>query len=633
MRTHAHSEATRLLCAGAHLNAGFRQRVVDELVGHVERPVAPSLGVDVRPVLAHALRARRQEAQTALALLAVWAGFFLVSLLLAWDVADDSSGGDAGVSAGDLLSRAVSVGDADFFSLSQQPTDWVLFYATVVFWLWAGRTISGRETRLYGAARPAGRLRSAVRRSLGRIVTYAARLYAVGYWITALGSIVDNPFPVIFPLLMAAVIWLHRIRVTALLREQLSRESFATAPQPELPYSEHYRRIGEAIDREQHAQVTLYDANRPFIGAGVPYKPWSFALELRRKKESPGAGRPGGVPPQTPGGAAGPVAQVPPQPGESPQPQRYPVQPPYPGTMLNAPIPETGPGRPQPDATAETPGQAYADGQGPPADHLSSRHVLEMIMPKLVALRDATARTSRDSLRGLEIEEFVYLPAGAGRQSGVYSEEQIQQHLLEAAADAGEARRHFLRIRVGSWHEQVVVSLLVRVHTQGGMLVLEVVPHVLGPVVEEFREVDAIVERGGDGSLREGVLALLASPTAIAAAGIGAAGTLLSVVREWLASPEHAAPDAPLVSVRELASTEELSLFQEMDVSRYIKTVQDRIASGVRDALEENGFRTDRFEQQIVNVRDGGVYIEEMSGGAVATGERGQAQHLERSPA
>jgi hypothetical protein len=40
-----------------------------------------------------------------------------------------------------------------------------------------------------------------------------------------------------------------------------------------------------------------------------------------------------------------------------------------------------------------------------------------------------------------------------------------------------------------------------------------------------------------------------------------------------------------------------------MDVSRYIKSVQDRIASGVRDALDERGFRTERFEQLIMQVR------------------------------
>jgi hypothetical protein len=635
MRTHAHSEATRLLCAGARLNAGFRQRVIDELVGHAERPVAPSLGVDVRPVLAHALQARRQEMQTALALLAVWIGFFLVSVLLTWDSLDDRFGGNFDLSFDELLFTTGYLGE-DAASLSGRPANWVFFYAGVVLALWAGRAISGRATLLYAGARTSPRsLRSAMRRGLGALVTYGARIAAVVYWIRALGAVADNPYPVIFPLLMAAVVWMHRIRVTAVLREQLSRENFATAQQPDLPYAERYRRIGDAIDREQHAAATLYDANRPFVGAGVPHKPWSFALELRRKKESPFVEPAGAVPPQAVHASTATGAhKAQDQAQQAELAQRYPVQPPRAGAM---PDPQGGE-VPYPDGQFAD--EQHPDGQPqqtqpqqPPAYHLSSRHVIDMITPRLVALRESTARTSRDSLRNLEIEEFVYLPSGVRRDSGVYKAESVQQHLAEAADDGGETRRHFLRIRVGSWHEQVVVSLLVRIHTQGGMLVLEVVPHVLGPVAEEFREIDAIVERHAAGPLREGVLAFLTAPAATAAAGIATARTLLSVVRVWFSAPEYAAPDAPLVSIRELASTGELSLFQEMDVSRYIKTVQDRIASGVRDALEQRGFRTDRFEQQIVNVRDGGVYIEDMSGGAVATGDHGTAQHMERSPA
>ncbi|MGH3325998.1 MAG: hypothetical protein ACRDOV_16455, partial [Streptomyces sp.] len=444
-------------------------------------------------------------------------------------------------------------------SLSELASGWVLLYAGVVLALWAGRALSGRETLVHAAGSgPRSRVQSAVRRWSGRLVTYYARLFAVFYWISALTELPDNPYPVIFPLLLAGVVWVHRIRMTAVLREQLGRETFAETPQPELPQGERYRRLGEAIAREQHTGATLYDPNRPFVGAGIPHQPWSFALELQRKKEQPG------VPAQ---------------------------------------------------------GEAA----------LSSRQVIDMIRPRLVALRDATARTSRDRLRALEIEEFVYLPAGVRRDCGVYEQDSVLEHLAEAVDDGGESRRHFLRIRIGAWQEQVVVSLLVRVHTQGGMLVLEVVPHVLGPIAEGFREADAITGRRADGPLREGVRALLTAPTVTVAAGVAGLRTLASVCRVWLAPPEYAAPDAPLVSVRELASTTELSLFQEMDVSRYIKTVQDRIASGVRDALEQRGYRTDRFEQQIVNVRDGGVFIKEVSGGAVATGKHGNAQHVERT--
>lgn len=543
------------------MNAAFRRRVIEELIGHAERPVPPSAGVDLRPVLAHALCARRQEVRTALALSALWAGFFLTSLLMLWDTLGDAYGGGPEPTLGELLSMALSLSELGSSSPSGKPTDYVLLYAGVVLSLWAGRALLGRDGQAPPRTAPTrSPMWSLVRRWLGRLVTVWARIGAVFYWLTVVEGIADNPYPVIFPLGMAAVVWLHRMSTNTVLREQLGRESFATARQPELPFSDRYRRIGEAIDREQQARAALYDSNRPFVGAGVPHKPWSFALELRRKKEMNG----GGVPAQ----------------GET---------------------------------------------------RLSARHVIDMITPRLVALRDAAERTGRDRLRELEVEEFVYLPSGPHRETGVYGPDSVRVHLDEAVDEGGEARRHFLRVRVGAWDEQVVVTLLVRVHTQGGMLVLEVAPHVLGPVAESFREVDSIIGRRAGGPLREGVLALLTAPAVTVTTGIAAVRTLVSVCRVWLSPPEYAAPDAPLVSVRELASTNELSLFQEMDVSRYVKTVQDRIAGGVRDALEQRGYRTDRFEQQIVNVRDGGVFIKEMSGGAVATGEHGQAQHVERS--
>jgi hypothetical protein len=193
--------------------------------------------------------------------------------------------------------------------------------------------------------------------------------------------------------------------------------------------------------------------------------------------------------------------------------------------------------------------------------------------------------------------------------------------------EGAEGRRHFLRIRIGTWDEQVVVSVLVRVHTQGGMLVLEVVPHVLTPVRPEFRAVDVIEARGEPDILRDAVRAVLATPTANFAAGTSLISTAVAEFRTWLANPRHAFPDGPVTSVRELGSTADLSVFQEMDVRRYVRTVQDRIASGVREALRTKNYETGDFEQQIVTVSNGGVFIGTMHGGAVATGERSSATH------
>ncbi|WP_371527667.1 hypothetical protein OG302_17530 [Streptomyces sp. NBC_01283] len=604
----AHTEATRLLCAGVHLDAVFRRRVVSELVGHAERPVAPPLGADVLPVLAHALRARREELFTALLLAAVWTGFLVTDAVMIWDALEDAQGGKSGVSGVDLALLAfdpddlVDTGPAVTFG-AFVPGGWAIAYAVVVVSLWLARVVSGRGTDggiLRQVALPAPL--AWLRRRLGWLVTAFVWWCAAAYAYFALAGIKDTPYPVIFPLLIAAVVWRHQFLRKRTLRTQLARQAFAETEQPAIP--RRFSRIVDCIHREQNAPVTLYDANRPFVGAGKPRKPWSVVLELQRAEKE--KDRDAGVPPQ----------------------------------------------------------RAY--------EPLAAREVIKMIEPRLKDLRRSAAASSVDRLRELEIEEFVYLPAGAGRDeqlytghgyetAGLYDAGQAARHLERAAGEGGEARRHFLRIRVGAWNEQVVVSLLVRVHTQGGMLVLEVVPHVLGPIVPEFREVDTIVAREPEGPVRDALRACVDGPAVGVAIGIAALRALPSLVpsfRLWLAQPEGAVaaspavralrvacdrlgigapaaapPDAPLVSLRQLASTDDLSLFQEMDVARYTRTLQDRIGEGVRDALRAGGFRTDRLEQNITQINNSGVYITEMSGGAIATGSHGRATHTERSTA
>ncbi|MDJ0340546.1 hypothetical protein QMK19_11045 [Streptomyces sp. H10-C2] len=521
VQRYSRTEATRLLCAGVYLDIDFRSQVIEQLVQHEERPVAPSLGVDAVPVLAYALRARSQEVQTALLLLLVWAVFVAVDF------------GDGG----------------------SVPVMWSLIYAVLCMVLWSARAATGLGTAVYTLDRAT--LRKALmgrRKRLRVLVPLGPRLLLAGYWLGALvvffTSGGGNWPAVFFPLLLVVPIWMHRAHVSGVMRHELTRAPFAGLPRARLPAGERYRRIGAAIAREQHAELTIYDPFRPFIGAGIPYEPWSFALELKRRASA--------------------------EPGRAP---------------------------------------------------LTSRMVIELIRPRLEALRQSAAATSRDRLKDLEIEEFVYLPVGVGRGEVSYEGQTVRQHLLDAVDEGGEARRHFLRIRVGAWDEQVVVSVLVRVHTQGGMLVLEVVPHILTPVRPAYRAVDVIAGRGGEDVLRDGVRALLTGPTASFAAAVSTVRTIGITFRTWLADAQHALPDGPVTSVRELGSSPDVSLFQEMDISRYVKTIQDRIASGVREALSSQGYETDTFEQQIVQVSEGGVFIGSMSGGAVAVGSGSQARH------
>lgn len=83
-------------------------------------------------------------------------------------------------------------------------------------------------------------------------------------------------------------------------------------------------------------------------------------------------------------------------------------------------------------------------------------------------------------------------------------------------------------------------------------------------------------------------------------------------------------PEGPALAVRELGASDEASLFEWMDVRRYLQSIQERVGEGVKHALYDAGWQTAAFEQKIVNV-SGGVYIESARNSAFGFGERSTA--------
>lgn len=593
---YSRTEATRLLCAGVYQDVVFRRRVLDELVGHMERPVAPALGVDVLPVLAHAVRVARQEARTALLMLAAWAGFVLSDYLMVWDSLTRGWGLDTDIGFGqvftELYAGRVNVSGGIFLPWSQ-------FYALVALGLWLAAVLnrSGTSVKELGLPDPVARAAD----GLGRLAVAGSLVLVALYWYLYLAGLLDGtaqtPYPVIFPLVIALIGWQHQATHRKALCEWLSKWTFPGATQPGLPTGLPYDDLVRDIHREQQAPVTLYDIENPFIGMGTRKRNWSFAMELRKAADS----RRDRVPAQADSADGGA-----PDGGQAPAPRRS-------------------------------------------GERLTARAALDMIEPQLKALRDSAARTGRDRLRELEIERFLYLPGGVGRTENVelggvddavafaatgrgraegeypvYDPAQVAAHLDEAVDEGGEARRVFLRVRIGGWHEQLVVTVLVRVHTQGGMLVLEVESYVLGPIRKEFRGVDALVDKLPEKWPSAAFRALRHAPAVGVDCAVGALGGLYREIRSGGPDGEEL-PDVPRVSLRALAAQRQLSRFQEMDAERYIKTVEERIVGGVRAALREHGYRTEEFEQHIYHVSGGGVFIQDMSGGAIATGSHGQA--------
>ncbi|MFI6285136.1 hypothetical protein ACIBCM_10310 [Streptomyces sp. NPDC051018] len=274
----------------------------------------------------------------------------------------------------------------------------------------------------------------------------------------------------------------------------------------------------------------------------------------------------------------------------------------------------------------------------PRRDHrpesVDNRTILEHIRPLVEALRVPSSHGSpeaadavRDRLRELLIDECVFLPAEGipARDSAPYDQDGFAEQCREAVEEGGEARRHFLRIRVGGWDEEVVVTVFVRVHTQGGMLMLEVAPHVLLPVHSRFRDAERTAHRYAKNSaIGKLAWALTHTPRS--------AGQSIVTIGRWAVSGwerltggnRNALPDGPALSVREYAADSDGSLFQEMDVLRYLKSIEDRVTAGVKRALYEAGWQTDEFEQRIINV-SGGVYIDSANNSAFGFGDHSSA--------
>ncbi|GAA3868202.1 hypothetical protein GCM10023084_21640 [Streptomyces lacrimifluminis] len=524
------SEATRLLCAGTYLDSGYRDQVIEELHLNEQRIVAPSLGFDAARVLAHALRARRQELMWAGAILGLWViGTALTGGLLALflfpvayiAVASWIRGRDA---YPPLYRRLPAFllrwwGRILFAML-------LFFTAAVAFGVLDDDSASGSSygssSGLYGDGYSDSPSASDVLVPSGDSVSELIGLWQA--WATF----------AMFALI-ALCVAAQRGQFARALAAELSPQRFpdAASDPAEQAEGQRFQRLKDRIRLEQHAPLIMYNEARPFRGAGAAYQTWVLAVELRpdeMKKQQP----------------------------------------------------------------------------------LGNRVVLEKIRPLIEQLRlpaEYAGQLGRDRLRRLEIDECVFLPAEGirRREEAPYHPQAFEEHRARAVEEGAEKRRHFLRIRVGGWEEELVVTVFVRIHTQGRMLTLEVAPHVLTPVREDFKNADRAAHRYlNNNALGKAAWALAQVPGSVARSLLTLGKGLLYVWRLLTGGHAGALPDGPGLSVRELGSVSLGSDFQEMDVLRYLKNVQDRVANGVRVALAESGYQTGEFMQKIVNINNNG---------------------------
>lgn len=571
------SEACRLLCAGTYLHVGYRDAVIDELYVHRERFAAPSYGFDAARVLAHALRARRQEVAWAAGMIGLWV---VAAALTKWQIT---------TVIWPILLIALGRRLGGSLSIDAQFRQFALFRRALAFVLrWYGRLTLFGVYVLQFRVLVAGPEESD---------DYSSDYYGDSgdsLFDSSDSDVLEGPFGLLnagaaeanrltaacllaLPLLLALLSVWQRGQFARTIAGELSKKRFPdiTADPAEAAPGHRLLELSRRIRQEQHAPLVLYAKSDPFRGAGLPFEPWSLSIELR------------------------------------------------------------------PRATADDDSPLHAltkPGAMPaPAEPLDNATVLEKIKPLLEQLREPSARSSPqaadsvlDRLRELVVDECVFLPAEGlpGRMAFPYTPDTYAMHRADAVEEGGEQRRHFLRVRVGGWDEEIVVTVFVRVHTQGGMLMLEVAPHVLPPVNPLFgtadRKAHEHLHRGGLGRY---VFALLRIP---AATGDALRVLVRALAQEWRQlTGVHAdtLPDGPGVSVRELGADDRATLFQEMDIARYLKSIQDRIAGGVRQALWNAGYDIAEFEQKVTNVfNNSGTFVGgSVQGNGIAIGSDSKA--------
>lgn len=258
------SEATRYLCAAAHLDEAFRSRATQGLLSQPHRAVAPSYGIDVVPILRHCLSAQRRVITRdvvlslilLVALLVVpamaWPAWLLG--LLIWGAFTMSS-----LRAGPGVARSLTGG-----------RQWGCLGVTVMlaamFALgWIAVVGLGVLTRAFAEAF-----------YLLPLVFFGSRNAA----LVALGAITLIG---IFPLLTFVTILTYRLMVHADIVDALQPEAFATREDPAAPAWALPRL--DYLAEAQYGNVTYVaesTSRSPFIGSGVVDGFSSFAIPLVR---------------------------------------------------------------------------------------------------------------------------------------------------------------------------------------------------------------------------------------------------------------------------------------------------------------------------------------------------------------
>ncbi|MFD3684410.1 hypothetical protein ACFWTE_06285 [Nocardiopsis sp. NPDC058631] len=325
--------------------------------------------------------------------------------------------------------------------------------------------------------------------------------------------------------------------------------------------------------------VAFYSDFMPFVGAGVPYESWPVTLKL------------------------------------------------LPAKVVNehtSPPPEQD----GPDGAADaagTVGEAVRDA-GETGPTVAGAALIERLYDRLrteMPLLTGTEGTLTTTRREVEVADCVFLPgvrqdditvlAPALIDTGRWA---LREEWISGFVEAFHERaRHFLEIGVSMWESQVVVTVFVRLTTQGGLLRVEGETMVMPPISPGHQVPSGPLPLGSDpagvaqllwASLRGVPENLWALPAeALAWNRSRVATNANNKLYAWARAHQDFFDYSPRMGIRARSATTRLDqLFQAHDVRRVTETVPEKVFVCIREVLREAGYSTAQVAQILQNINN-----------------------------
>lgn len=238
-------------------------------------------------------------------------------------------------------------------------------------------------------------------------------------------------------------------------------------------------------------------------------------------------------------------------------------------------------------------------------------------------------------------EELARSEEGRHRLSGL----SVQMHEFSSGVTGGavpppaEATRRYLCVRVGTWSQEVVVSVLIRFTMDGRLLYTELHELVLPPIRPAYHVADEWLHTADAATLWGAFGRSLVDAPGLM---VSSAGRLMRVWASWWrrsgnlrAAEERAVRNLPVdrgarASVRELgASANYATFFQNSDAEKYLKLIERKFTVFVLDFLQRRNVDVTEYRQRNELVLNNGI-IQHVSGdlnnsGAIVAGRGNQA--------